>query len=89
MATIIDIGSSRFFRGRLLTASPEDISTMVDKMDQEAESIRRQSLKMSWYMRGGASYQDVLQMSNNERKLLSELIKENLETTKTSKLPFF
>jgi hypothetical protein len=58
-------------------------------MDQEAESIRRQSLKMSWYMRGGATYDDVLQMSNNERKLLSELIKENLETTKTSKLPFF
>lgn len=83
------IGSSRFFRGRLLTASPEDISTMVDKMDQEAESIRRQSLKMSWYMRGGASYEDVLQMSSQERKLLSELIKENLETTKTSKLPFF
>ena len=89
MAADIDIGSSRFFRGRLLTASPEDISTMVDKMDQEAESIRRQSLKMSWYMRGGASYEDVLQMSNQERKLLSELIKENLETTKTSKLPFF
>jgi hypothetical protein len=58
-------------------------------MDQEAESIRRQSLKMSWYMRGGATYDDVLQMSNNERKMLSELIKENLETTKTSKLPFF
>jgi hypothetical protein len=40
-------------------------------------------------MRGGASYDDVLQMSNIERKMLSELIKENLETTKTSKLPFF
>jgi hypothetical protein len=58
-------------------------------MDQEAKDIRQQSLKMSWYMRGGASYQDVLQMSLQERELLSELIKENLETTKTSKLPFF
>ena len=89
MATNTYVGSSRFFRRRLLTASPEDISTLVDQMDQEAESIRRQSLKMSWYMRGGATYDDVLQMSNNERKMLSELIKENLETTKTSKLPFF
>ncbi len=69
--------------------TPEDISTMVDKMDKEAESIRRQSLKMSWYMRGGATYEDVLQMSSAERKMLSELIKENLETTKSSKLPFF
>ena len=82
-------GPSSFFRGRLLTLAPEDISTMVDNMDKEAESIRRQSLKMSWYMRGGATYEDVLQMSTPERKMLSELIKENLDTTKSSKLPFF
>jgi hypothetical protein len=67
----------------------EEISSMVDSMDKEANDIRQQSLKMSWFMRGGASYDDVLQMSNIERKMLSELIKENLETTKTSKLPFF
>jgi hypothetical protein len=62
---------------------------MVDKMDEEANSIRKQSLKMSWYMRGGASYEDVMQMSYHERQLISELIKDNLETTKNSKLPFF
>jgi hypothetical protein len=62
---------------------------MVDRMDQEADSIRQQSIKMSWYMRGGATYQDIMQMSFKERSLISELIKENLETTKTSKLPFF
>lgn len=62
---------------------------MVDQMDQEADSIRQQSLKMSWYMRGGATYDDVMQMSFRERTLISDLIKENLETTKTSKLPFF
>jgi hypothetical protein len=62
---------------------------MVDRMDQEAKDIRQQSLKMSWYMRGGASYEDVLQMSSQERDLLATLIKENLETTKSSKLPFF
>jgi hypothetical protein len=58
-------------------------------MDQEADSIRKQSLKMAWYMRGGATYEDVMQMSHQERKMVSELIKDNLETTKSSKLPFF
>ena len=82
-------GPSSFFRGRLLTASHDEISTMVDRMDQEAKDIRQQSLKMSWYMRGGATYEDVLQMSNQERDLVAGLIKDNLETTKTSKLPFF
>ena len=58
-------------------------------MEREADSIRNESLKMSWYMRGGATYEDVLQMSNQERDLVAGLIKDNLETTKTSKLPFF
>jgi hypothetical protein len=58
-------------------------------MDREADELRRQGLKMSWYMRGGASYEDVMNMSHNERKMVGELIKDNLETTKSSKLPFF
>jgi hypothetical protein len=69
--------------------SAEEIAAWVDKMDEEANSIKQQSLKMSWYMRGGASYQDVMQMSYQERKMIGDLIKDNLETTKTSKLPFF
>ena len=44
---------------------------------------------MSWHMRGGATYEDVLHMSLQERNLISELIKSNLETTKNTKLPYF
>lgn len=62
---------------------------MVDKMDQEANAIRAQSLKMSWFMRGGATYEDVLQMSHSERELIGDLIKENIETTNKTKLPWF
>ena len=58
-------------------------------MDQEAEHIRKESLKMSWYMRGGISYEDAMNLSYRERTMISEIIKENLETTKKSKLPFF
>ena len=58
-------------------------------MDQEADALRKQGLKMSWYMRGGASCEDVMNMSYHGRMMLNELIKENLETTQKSKLPFF
>ena len=58
-------------------------------MEQEADELRQQSLKMSWYMRGGLSYDDVLSLSYRERAMVSKIIKENLETTKSSKLPFF
>ncbi len=69
--------------------SNSDIAKYVDQMEKESTEVREQCLKMSWYMRGGATYEDVLQMSQTERQLVSDLIKENLETTNKSKLPFF
>lgn len=44
---------------------------------------------MTWYMRGGVSYEDVLNMSDSERKAINEIIENNLEVTKQSQLPFF
>lgn len=58
-------------------------------MDKETVDIRREALQLSWYMRGGVTYDQALQLSVSERTLISELIKENLETTKKSGLPFF
>ena len=40
-------------------------------------------------MRGGLSYEAALNLRPEERNAVSELIKENLETTKKSGLPFF
>lgn len=40
-------------------------------------------------MRGGITYDQVLALSARERSMVSDIIKDNLETTKKSKLPFF
>ena len=69
--------------------SSEDISKLVDQMDNECNEIRQEAIKMAWYMRGGLTYNDALQLSSAERKLIGTLIKDNLETTKKSGLPFF
>jgi hypothetical protein len=37
----------------------------------------------------GMGYQEALNLSWEERKIIGEIIKENLETTKKSGLPFF
>ena len=58
-------------------------------MEKETVDIKREALQLSWYMRGGISYDQALQLSVTERTIISELIKENLETTKKSGLPFF
>lgn len=51
--------------------------------------IKQEALKISWYMRGGLSYNDAMQLSSNERNIVNEIVKGNLETTKKSGLPFF
>jgi len=62
---------------------------MIDDMEKEAAAIRQETLKMSWYMRGGISYDQALYLSPSERDTISKLIKENLETTKKTGLSFF
>lgn len=67
----------------------DEIAKMIDQMEKEVNDIRQEALKMSWYMRGGLDYNQALNLSAAERKLIGELIKENLETTKKSGMPFF
>jgi hypothetical protein len=62
---------------------------MVDQMEKETKSIRQEVLKLCWYMRGGITYDEAVQLGQVERDIINELIKDNLETTKKSGLPFF
>jgi hypothetical protein len=62
---------------------------MIDCMEQESQQIRDEALKMCWYMRGGLTYTEAMNLGHNERNTISALIKENLETTKKSGMPFF
>lgn len=84
-----NLGHVQFFRARLLVSNSEQIAEIVDGMEKETADIRQEALKLSWYMRGGLSYDLALQLSVAERGLVSQLIKDNLETTKKTGLNFF
>lgn len=58
-------------------------------MDQEVKQIRANNLRLAWYMRGGITYDQVMQLSFSERQLISDLAKDNVETTKKTRLPWF
>lgn len=60
-------------------------SEIIEKQGRE---IKKDCLKLCWYMRG-LSYAEVMHMSWEERDIIGEIIKENLETTKKTGLPFF
>jgi DNA polymerase III delta subunit len=67
----------------------DGISQMVDRMDKETRNIRQEILKLCWYMRGGLTYDEGMQLGFQEREIISDIVKDNLETTKKSGLPFF
>lgn len=58
-------------------------------MDDQVVKLRKELLQMCWYMRGGLTYEESVFLSREERTLIGEIIKENLETTKNTKMPFF
>ena len=57
-------------------------------MEKECLSIKKNAISLAWHMRGGVSYEDVLNMSADERTHIYELIEHNMEVTKKSQLPY-
>jgi hypothetical protein len=72
-----------------LTLDQDEIENLVDRYDSEARAIKDEALRISWYMRGGVTYDDAMALSPQERESISKIIKKNMEVTKESGLPFF
>jgi hypothetical protein len=58
-------------------------------LDSETKNLKHELLKICWYMRGGVTYQEALNMSIDERKIVGNIVKDNLETTKKTGRDFF
>ena len=58
-------------------------------MDADIKNLKHELLKVCWYMRGGVTYQEALNMSLEERRIVSNIVKDNLETTKKTGRDFF
>jgi hypothetical protein len=58
-------------------------------MDADIKNLKHELLKVCWYMRGGVTYQEALNMSIEERKIVANIVKDNLETTKKTGRDFF
>ena len=74
---------------RLLHLDHEGVKKLINDMEQECAAIKKNALSMSWYMRGGVTYEDVLNMSVMEREEIKKIIDSNLDVTKKSQMPFF
>ena len=72
-----------------MALSNEDIVTLLDQMEKETKAMRDDVLRICWYMRGSISYSDGMLLSRTDQILINKIIKDNMETTKKSGLPFF
>ena len=72
-----------------MTLDNEAIVGLLEQYDKESKAFKDEALRMCWYMRGGLTYGEALELSEQERDIINNIIKDNMETTKKSGLPFF
>jgi hypothetical protein len=51
--------------------------------------LKEESLRFCWHMRGGLTYGEAMMLSKQEREIISSIIKDNVEVTKKTGLPYF
>lgn len=80
-------GSIKFFRLKILRASSSEIEEFVKFLDNEVKNVKDDIFRISWYMRGGVNSQELFHIySYEDRMIMNEIIKENIEATKKSGL---
>lgn len=84
----LDLDWSSSFRNKILTQTPEEINNTIKDLDKEVNDLQKDLLRIVWYMRGGISITEAQLLSSKERKLISDIINENMETTKKTGINF-
>jgi len=73
----------------LLSKDNHEIIKFLKDLESNIKNLKLELFKVCWFMRGGVTYEQALNLSPDERIIVSDLVKENLETTKKSGQPFF
>lgn len=69
--------------------SEEGMVSYFDRLENQTKALKEEALRLTWFMRGGISYDDAMTLSITDRELISKIVKDNLETSKKSGMPFF
>ncbi len=72
-----------------MSLSLDEIQELSEKMEKQTKALKNQLYKLCWYMRGSLSFSESFDLSLEDIEIISEIIKDNLETTKKTQMPFF
>lgn len=62
---------------------------MIDSYDREIKALKEEIFRMCWYMRGGITFAEALELTQSDREIIANIIKSNLEIAKESRMPFW
>lgn len=69
--------------------SMDEIQAEVTKMEKESKALKEELFRFAWFMRGAVTLEQAYQLDLQDREIIAEIVKYNLETTKNSGLPFY
>jgi hypothetical protein len=72
-----------------LSLSLEDIDELSKRMEKETKALKDNLFRLCWYMRGGMTISEAYNLAPDDLEVINNIIKDNMETTKKSGLPFF
>jgi hypothetical protein len=72
-----------------LSLKLSEIEKLIEQFENETKAQRSEILEMCWHMRGALSYEEGMLLSYSDREIISKMIKDHIETTTKSGLPYF
>ena len=65
-----------------MTLNNEEVIKLLNDYDRESKALRKYIYKLVWYMRGGVSLDQAFEIGYQDREIINEIVKENIEKTK-------
>lgn len=71
----------------MISLSSSNIEAVLKSYEEDAKSIKTELFRLSWYMRGAVTTEQLMHVySWEDRQIIAEIAKENIELTKESRL---
>jgi hypothetical protein len=68
--------------------TPQEIQNKLVGLEKETKRFKEDLFRISWYMRGGVTVNDLLTIySAEDRDFMYSIINENIEATKAAQMP--
>jgi len=65
-----------------------EIIEYTDKLELQAKALIKEAFRVSWHMRGAIDMDQTYSLSSEQMDVLQDIIKENFEFTKETRIPF-